>query len=70
MEYGHQYYKVAVATVFFYDMLLTLPDEVSHVINVILRQTDLPKVKYVWHGNKSLPGALAESITLWHSLML
>ena len=29
-----QYYTIAITTIFFYDFLLTLADEVSHVVNV------------------------------------
>ena len=32
-----QYYSTATTTVFFYDFLLTLPDEVSHAVGISLR---------------------------------
>jgi len=32
-----QYYSIATTTIFFYDFLLTLADEVSHVIGLSLR---------------------------------
>ena len=31
-RYCDQYYSIATATIFFYDFILTLTDEVSHVI--------------------------------------
>jgi len=33
----YQIYSTATTTVFFYDFLLTLPDEVSHVVDIFLR---------------------------------
>ena len=38
-----QYYIVATATILFYDFLLTLGDEVSHVITVSLRYIHSPR---------------------------
>jgi len=32
-----QYYSIAVTTIFFYDFLLTLGDEVSHITSVSVR---------------------------------
>jgi hypothetical protein len=37
-----KYYTIAVTTILFYDFLLTLPDEVSHVISIALRQAYHP----------------------------
>jgi hypothetical protein len=36
-----KYYSIALTAILFYDFLLTLPDEVSHVIEVALRQAYL-----------------------------
>ena len=38
----HQYYIVATTTIFFYDFLLTLPDEVSHVVSTPFHHTYWP----------------------------
>ena len=37
-----QYHAIAAATVFFYDFLLTLADEVSHVVSVTLCRVRYP----------------------------
>ena len=41
IDYG-QYYKVAAATVLFYDILLTMGDEVNHIVGVALRYIYCP----------------------------
>ena len=38
----HQYYIAATTTIFFYDFLLTLPDEVSHVVRTPFHHTYWP----------------------------
>ena len=41
----YQYYTIATTTIFFYDFLLTLEDEVNHVINVSLARFIDPPAK-------------------------
>ena len=38
----HQYYTIATTTIFFYDFLLTLADEVSHVVSMPFHHTYWP----------------------------
>jgi len=40
-----QYYALATTTIFFYDFLLTLGDEVSHVVSVSFATFIVPAVK-------------------------
>jgi hypothetical protein len=42
VRYYDQYHQIAATTVFFYDFFLTLPDEVSHAIGILLRQVYRP----------------------------
>jgi len=70
----NQYYGVAVATLFFYDFLLTLADEVSRVIGVSLRLTYRPwkgQVRLAWGelmeyaGNVGICVAVADDMKVF-----
>jgi hypothetical protein len=39
-----KYYTIAATAILFYDFLLTLPDEVSHIISIAIRRVTPPVI--------------------------